>query len=508
MKKRALLSVFDKDGIVELAECLIKHNVEIISTGGTYKHLQANGVPVLEVSQVIDSDEMLDGRVKTLHPHIHGGILAMRDNAEHMQTLAQRNIAPIDFVVVNLYPFFEKAKENLPFEELIEFIDIGGPTMLRSSAKSFKDVVVISDKNDYQGIIDELNNTQTVSYETKKRLAGKVFNLTSAYDSAISQFLLEEENPEYLTISYQKQSEMRYGENSHQKAVYYVDKMNDGAMKDFTQLNGKALSFNNIRDMDLAWKVVCEFGYENSGDIACCAVKHSTPCGVAIADSVETAYDKAYQCDPVSIFGGIVAFNREVDAKTAEKLQSLFLEIIIAPRFSEQALAILSSKKNLRLIECTKKPSDSKEYIKVDGGMLVQDVNNALLDDAKVVTKKQPTDSENKDLLFALKVVKYVKSNAIVIAKDGQTLGIGGGEVSRIWATEQAIERANKFEKTDMVLASDAFFPFSDVIELVAQNSITSVIQPGGSMRDQDSIDECDKNDIAMVFSQLRHFKH
>ncbi len=503
MKKRALLSVFDKNGIVELAECLVKHNVEIISTGGTYKHLLDNGVPVLEVSQVIDCDEMLDGRVKTLHPHIHGGILAMRERAEHMQTLQQRNIKPIDFVVVNLYPFFAKVKENLPFEELIEFIDIGGPTMLRSAAKSFKDVVVISDKSDYQSIMDELNATQTVSYNSKKRLAGKVFNLTAAYDAAISQFLLDEENPEYLTIAYEKAGEMRYGENSHQQAVYYVDKMHDGAMKDFRQLNGKALSFNNIRDMDLAWKVVCEFD-----EIACCAVKHSTPCGVAIADCTETAYDKAYACDPVSIFGGIIAFNCEVDGKTAEKMKNIFLEIVIAPGFSAQALALLSGKKNLRLIACNKKPSDSKEYIKVDGGLLVQDVDNTLFDGVKVVTKKQPNESDKQDLLFALKVVKYVKSNAIVIAKNGQTLGIGGGEVSRIWATEQAIERASTFAKTDMVLASDAFFPFKDVVELAAKNHITAIIQPGGSMHDQDSIDECDKNDIVMIFTQLRHFKH
>ncbi|MDP8033437.1 bifunctional phosphoribosylaminoimidazolecarboxamide formyltransferase/IMP cyclohydrolase [Pasteurella atlantica] len=504
--KRALISVYDKEGVVELAEQLIKHDIEIISTGGTYQHLLDNGVPVLEVSQVIESDEMLDGRVKTLHPYIHGGILAIRDNAEHMQTLREKNIATIDFVIVNLYPFFDKVKENLPFDDTIEFIDIGGPTMLRSAAKSFKDVVVITDKKDYQIVIDELNNSQTISYETRKFFAKKVFNLTACYDAAISQFLLDDDCPEFLTISYQKESEMRYGENSHQKAVYYVDKMNDGAMKNFSQLNGKALSFNNIRDMDLAWKVVCEFN--ETEDTACCAVKHSTPCGVAIADSVETAYNKTYECDPVSIFGGIVAFNSEVDESTAKKLNDIFLEIVIAPSFSDNALTVLKQKKNLRVIKCNQKPQDSKEYIKVDGGLLVQDVNNALLDNAKVVTNKQPNDIENKDLLFALKVVKYVKSNAIVIAKDGQTLGIGGGEVSRIWATEKAIERANTFDKTNMVLASDAFFPFSDVVELVSENAITAIIQPGGSIRDQDSIDVCNKKDIAMVFSQLRHFKH
>ena len=504
--KRALISVYDKTGILDFAKFLVSQNIEIISTGGTYKFLKENSVPVIEVSAVTKSEEMLDGRVKTLHPNIHGGILALRDNKEHMDTLKARNIDTIDFVIVNLYPFFEKVKENLNFEEKIEFIDIGGPTMLRSAAKSFKDVVVITDVNDYENIKNEIKSFNNVSYETRKKLAGKVFNLTSAYDAAISQFLLDEDFPEYLSVSYKKSAEMRYGENGHQKAAYYTDNMSEGAMKNFKQLNGKDLSYNNIRDMDLAWKVVSEF---DEDEICCCAVKHSTPCGVALGKDVEEAYRKAYDCDPVSIFGGIVAFNKEVDLKTAEELSKIFLEIIIAPSFSNEALEILTKKKNLRLIECHSKPNDKKELIKVDGGILIQDTNNKLYEDLEVVTKMKPTQNEEKDLIFALKVVKYVKSNAIVVAKDLQTLGIGGGEVSRIWAAEKALERAKeRFGEKDFVLSSDAFFPFRDVVELAAKNGVKAIIQPSGSVNDKDSIEECDKNNISMIFSKLRHFKH
>lgn len=503
MKKRALISVFDKTGILDFANFLVKNDIEIISTGGTYKYLLENNVPVIEVNKVTNFDEMLDGRVKTLHPNIHGGILAIRDNEEHMKTLKEKNIATIDFVVVNLYPFFEKVKENLTFEEKIEFIDIGGPTMLRSAAKSFKDVVVISDIEDYEIIKEEILATKSISFETRKKLAGKVFNLISAYDAAISQFLLDEEFPEFLNISYRKNSSMRYGENSHQKAAYYTDNIFDGAMKNFKQLNGKELSYNNIRDMDLAWKVVSEFD-----EIACCAVKHSTPCGVAIANNLVEAYKKAYTADPVSIFGGIVALNKEVDAETAIELEKIFLEIIIAPKFSKEALDILTKKKNLRLIECTTKPQDKFELIKVDGGLLLQEVDKNLYGELKVVTEEKPSSGTEKDLIFALKVVKYVKSNAIVVAKNGQTLGIGGGEVSRIWAAEKALERASKFGQKEMIMASDAFFPFGDVVALAAKNNIKSIIQPGGSIKDEESIIECNKNKISMIFSELRHFKH
>ena len=404
MRKRALISVYDKTGILDFAKFLVSKGIEIISTGGTYKYLKENNIEVIEVSKITNFEEMLDGRVKTLHPNIHGGILALRDNEEHMRTLKERNIDTIDYVIVNLYPFFEKVKEDLSFEEKIEFIDIGGPTMLRSAAKSFKNVVVISDVKDYESIKEEINKSDDVSYEARKKLAGKVFNLTSAYDAAISQFLLDEDFSEYLNISYKKFMEMRYGENSHQKAAYYTDNMTDGAMKDFKQLNGKELSYNNIRDMDLAWKVVSEFD-----EICCCAVKHSTPCGVALGDNVEGAYKKAYETDPVSIFGGIVAFNREVDEATAKLLNEIFLEIIIAPSFSKAALEILTKKKNIRLIECKNKPSDKKELIKVDGGILIQDTNNKLYEDLEVVTKAKPTSQEEKRFNFCFKSSKICK---------------------------------------------------------------------------------------------------
>ncbi len=499
--KRALISVFDKENILEIARFLEKKGVEIISTGGSYNYLKENDVKVIDISEVTNFPEMLDGRVKTLHPNIHGGILAIRDKKEHMNTIREYNIDTIDYVIVNLYPFFDKVKENLTEAEKIEFIDIGGPSMLRSAAKSFKDVVVISDKSDYNPIMNEINETGDVSLSTRKKLAAKVFNLTSAYDSAIFNFLNEEEFPKYLTISYTKESEMRYGENSHQMAAYYVDNMNEGAMKDFKQLNGKELSYNNIRDMDLAWKVVCEFD-----EIACCAVKHSTPCGVAIGSDVKDAYIKAYECDPVSIFGGIVAINNEVDLETAELLSKIFLEIVIAPSFTKEALEKLKTKKNLRVIECNKKPIDKKEMVKVDGGMLYQDVDNILYSDLEVVTKKKVEELEMKDLIFGLKVVKYVKSNAIVIAKDGRTLGIGAGEVSRIWAAEKALERSK--ETSGAIMASDAFFPFEDVVNMAGKYKISSIIQPGGSINDEKSIKACDENNIAMVISKIRHFKH
>ncbi|NYV28236.1 bifunctional phosphoribosylaminoimidazolecarboxamide formyltransferase/IMP cyclohydrolase [Streptobacillus felis] len=501
MMKRALISVFDKENILEIAKFLEEREVEIVSTGGSYKYLKENGIKVIDISEVTHFPEMLDGRVKTLHPNIHGGILAIRDKKEHMETIKEHNISTIDYVIVNLYPFFEKVKEDLTEVEKIEFIDIGGPSMLRSAAKSFKDVVVISDKDDYSLIMDEIKETGDVSLSTRKKLAAKVFNLTSAYDAAIFNFLNEEEFPKYLTISYTKESEMRYGENGHQMAAYYVDNMSEGAMKGFKQLNGKELSYNNIRDMDLAWKVVCEFE-----ETACCAVKHSTPCGVALGENVKDAYTKAYECDPVSIFGGIVAINKEVDLETAKLLTQLFLEIVIAPSFTKEALEVLKTKKNLRVIECNRKPIDKKEIVKVDGGMLYQDTDVILHKDLKVVTEKVVTEEEMKDLIFGLKVVKYVKSNGIVIAKDGKTLGIGGGEVSRIWAAEKALERSK--ETKDAIMASDAFFPFEDVVELSAKYGISSIIQPGGSINDERSIKACNENNISMVISEIRHFKH
>jgi len=499
--KRALISVFDKNGILEFANFLVKHGVEIISTGGTYKHLKENGVPVIEVAEVTGAPEMLDGRVKTLHPVIHGGILAIRDNAEHMATIKERGISTIDMVVVNLYPFFKKVNEDLTFEEKVEFIDIGGPTMLRSAAKSFNDVVVISDTTDYETVMKEMEAGE-VTFETKKRLAGKVFNLTSAYDAAISQFLLGDEMPKYLNASYEKLMDLRYGENPHQKAAYYVSTTDTGAMKDFEQLNGKELSFNNLRDMDVAWRTVCEFIKPG-----CCGLKHSTPCGAAIGKDIHEAYVKAYECDPVSIFGGIVALNKEVDADTAKEMIKIFLEIVIAPSFTDEALEILKTKKNLRVIKCKHTPQDKINMVKVDGGLLIQDEDLSFTTDYEAVTEKAPTAEEMENLIFGMKVVKHVKSNAIVVVKDMMAVGIGNGETNRIWPTRQAIERAgDKIEGA--ILASDAFFPFRDVVDECAKAGIKAIIQPGGSMRDQESIDACNEHGISMVFTGMRHFKH
>jgi len=499
--KRALISVFDKNGILEFANFLVNHGVEIISTGGTYKHLKENGVPVIEVAEVTGAPEMLDGRVKTLHPVIHGGILAIRDNAEHMATIKERGISTIDMVVVNLYPFFKKVNEDLTFEEKVEFIDIGGPTMLRSAAKSFHDVVVISDTADYETVMKEMEAGE-VTFETKKRLAGKVFNLTSAYDAAISQFLLEDEMPKYLNASYEKLMDLRYGENPHQKAAYYVSTTDTGAMKDFEQLNGKELSFNNLRDMDVAWRTVCEFI-----EPACCGLKHSTPCGAAIGKNVYEAYTKAYECDPVSIFGGIVALNKEVDADTAREMVKIFLEIVIAPSFTDEALEVLRTKKNLRVIKCKHTPQDKINMVKVDGGLLIQDEDLSFTTDYEAVTEKAPTAEEMENLIFGMKVVKHVKSNAIVVVKDMMAVGIGNGETNRIWPTRQAIERAgDKIEGA--ILASDAFFPFRDVVDECAKAGIKAIIQPGGSMRDQESIDACNEHGMSMVFTGMRHFKH
>lgn len=502
MKKRALISVFDKDGVLDFAKFLVSKDIEIISTGGTYKYLKENGVEVIEVNEVTNFPEMLDGRVKTLHPLVHAGILAIRDNEEHMNTLKGRDIHTIDYVVVNLYPFFEKVKEDLEFDEKVEFIDIGGPTMLRAAAKNFQDVVVISDKNDYKVVMEEVEANGEASLKTKKKLAGKVFNLMSAYDGAISNFLLaddEEEYPEYLSVSYKKMQGLRYGENSHQSAAVYSSTMLDGAMNTFEMLNGKELSYNNFKDVDIAWKCASEFE-----DPSCCALKHNTPCGVAIGTDAYEAYMKAYEVDPTSIFGGIVAFNRKVDKKTAEEMVKIFLEVIAAPEYDEDALEVLKTKKNLRVLKFNNTPKADKCMVTVDGAMLVQQEDSKLIEEIKVVTEVKPTDEEMKDLLFGMKVVKYVKSNAIVVAHNGIALGIGGGQVNRIWPTEDALKRGIGAT----ILASDAFFPFRDVVDQAAKAGIKAIIQPGGSMRDQESIDACNEHGIAMVFTGLRHFKH
>ena len=504
MKKRVLISVSDKSGLTEFAQFLEKNNYQLISTGGTFKHLKDAGLSPIQIDEVTNFPEMLDGRVKTLHPKVHGGLLAVRDNKEHMDTVAEHGIELIDMVVVNLYPFFENAGKNIPLDEKVEFIDIGGPSMLRSAAKNFKSVTVITNVEDYEKVKSEIETSGDTTLETRKTLAGKVFNLTSAYDAAISKMLLEEEYPQYLNASYKKVSDLRYGENPHQSAAYYVSTVENGAMKDFEQLGGKELSFNNLRDMDLCWKVVNEF----KNEMACCAVKHSTPCGVAIGNTAVETYIKTFECDPVSIFGGIVAMNYKVDAATAEELGKTFLEIVMAVDFEEKALEILRQKKNLRIIKIKNPVSDKQTWVKIDGGLLVQDCDNQFSEEIKTVTEKQPTEEQRKALLFAQRVVKYVKSNAIVVSNGTQALGIGGGQVNRIWATQQAVERAKEKFSGELVLASDAFFPFRDVVDFCAEKDIKAIIQPGGSIKDEESIEAANQHGIPMLLTGMRHFLH
>lgn len=504
MKKRALISVSNKNSLIDFAQFLESKNYELISTGGTFKHLKEAGLNPIQIDEVTNFPEMLDGRVKTLHPKVHGGLLAVRDNEEHIKTVAEHEIELIDMVIVNLYPFFENVNAAISLEEKVEFIDIGGPSMLRSAAKNFASVTVITDVEDYAKVQQEIVENGDSSIETRKKLAGKVFNLTSAYDAAISQMLLNEDYPEYLQASYQKVSDLRYGENPHQSAAYYVSTTENGAMKDFEILGGKELSFNNLRDMDLCWKVVNEFKEE----MACCAVKHSTPCGVAIGNSALETYQKTFECDPISIFGGIIGMNYKVDAATAEELNKTFLEIVMATDFDEDALEILRKKKNLRIIKIKNPVSDRQTWVKIDGGILVQDIDNQFSTDFKVVTEIQPTEEQQKALLFSQRVVKYVKSNAIVVSNGVQAFGIGGGQVNRIWATEQAISRAKEKFSGDLVLASDAFFPFRDVVDFCAKEGITAIIQPGGSVKDIDSIEAANEHKIPMIFTGMRHFLH
>ena len=504
MKKRALISVSNKNNLIDFAKFLESKNYELISTGGTFKHLKEAGLNPIQIDEVTNFPEMLDGRVKTLHPKVHGGLLAVRDNEEHMKTVQEHGIELIDIVIVNLYPFFENVNKEISLEEKVEFIDIGGPSMLRSAAKNFASVTVVTDVEDYAKVQQEISENGDTTIETRKKLAGKVFNLTSAYDAAISQMLLNEEYPEYLQASYQKVSDLRYGENPHQSAAYYVSTTENGAMKDFEILGGKELSFNNLRDMDLCWKVVNEF----KDEMACCAVKHSTPCGVAIGNSALETYAKTFECDPISIFGGIIGMNYKVDAATAEELNKTFLEIVMATDFDEEALEILRKKKNLRIIKIKNPVSDKKTWVKIDGGILVQDVDDQFSTDFKVVTEIQPTEQQEKALLFAQRVVKYVKSNAIVVSNGIQAFGIGGGQVNRIWATEQAISRAKEKFSGNLVLASDAFFPFRDVVDFCAKEGITAIVQPGGSVKDEDSIAAANEHKIPMMFTGMRHFLH
>ncbi|MCL2052388.1 MAG: bifunctional phosphoribosylaminoimidazolecarboxamide formyltransferase/IMP cyclohydrolase [Lachnospiraceae bacterium] len=516
---RALISVSDKTGIAEFCKELHNLNIEIISTGGTYALLKKEAIPALEIKEVTGFPECLDGRVKTLHPKVHAGILAIRDNIDHMSQLRELSVETIDFVIVNLYPFKATiTKPDVTRAEAIENIDIGGPAMLRSAAKNYQDVTVITDPADYQTVLGELKENKAVSLETKFYLMQKVFAHTSNYDAMIADYLKKERNDTdfgpTLTMTFEKVSEMRYGENPHQKAAFYrqIGKQ-PGSLVEAVKLNGKELSFNNINDTNGALELLKEF--DEPAVVAC---KHGNPCGVGIADDITSAWTKAFNADKTSIFGGIVVCNRELTEKIAQEMQNIFLEVIVAPAYEKNALDILCAKKNIRVLELkdigVPQPEDALDMKKVNGGMIVQTVDAKLYGekDFKVVTNKAPSKQQIADMEFGMKVVKYVKSNGIAVVKDGQSVGIGPGQVNRIWAAKQSIEHAKELINAEAthgaVLASDAFFPFDDVVEAAYHAGITAIIQPGGSLNDQKSIDKCNQYGMAMVFTGMRHFKH
>lgn len=509
MTKRALISVFEKEKIVEFARELINLGWEIISTGGTYKLLKSNDIKVIEVYEVTGFKEILNGRVKTLHPFIHGGILYRRDDENHVNTANEIGISSIDMVVNNLYPF-EKVlnSENNSHENLIENIDIGGPSMIRAAAKNYNDVSIVVDPSDYDEIIKRLKGNK-LDKDYRLYLSAKAFNYTAYYDALISSYfndLLNIDFPEKLTVTYKKNAELRYGENPHQRASFYEKVyIKENEKTKFKQLHGKELSYNNLTDMYSAIKMVKEF---EEPCVSC--VKHNNPCGLAIGKNIDEAFDKAYECDTISVFGGIIALNGIVTEYVAEKLNSFFVEIVIAEKFDDRALEILMQKKNIRLIEIEniKEFSIPRQIFKeVLNGVVSQDYDNILFtDDLKVVTKLKPTDKEMENLIFAFKACKCIASNGIVVVNDKATVGIGQGEVRRSWATEEALNRAEgKLENA--VLASDAFF-FEDTVELLRENNIKAVIQPGGSIKDENVIKLCDEYGISMIFTGTRHFRH
>lgn len=509
--KRALISVSDKTGIVAFAQGLVAADFEIISTGGTFSVLEKAGVPVTPIDEVTHFPEMLDGRVKTIHPNIHGGLLAKRDEPTHMAALAEHEIAPIDLVCVNLYPFKETIqKPEITQEQAIEQIDIGGPSMLRSAAKNFKSVYVVVDQADYDETLAQLQQDD-VTY--RRHLAAKAFRHTAAYDSLIAGYLSDAdavEFPEKLSLTYDFKQALRYGENAHQKAAFYQSALPSAfSIAAAHQLHGKELSYNNIKDADAAIKVAAEFS-----EPCVVAMKHMNPCGVGLGTTIYDAWQKAFAADSVSIFGGIIALSREVDVQTANALHELFLEIVIAPSFAPEALAILEKKKNIRLMTLDFEQAakaDRFETVSVLGGLLVQE-RDRLTDQAselKTVTTKAPTEDEKEALLFAQRVVKHVKSNAIVVATKDQTLGVGAGQMNRVGSVKIALEQAlANGMQAPFVLASDAFFPMDDSVAYAAEHGITAIIQPGGSIKDQDSIDMANQKGVSMVFTNRRHFKH
>jgi phosphoribosylaminoimidazolecarboxamide formyltransferase/IMP cyclohydrolase len=522
--RRALLSVSDKTGIIEFARELRGFDVELISTGGTAKALREAGIEVRDISDVTGFPEMMDGRIKTLHPHIHGGLLALRDNAEHVAAMREHGIEPIDMVVVNLYPFEQTiAREGVTLEEAIEQIDIGGPAMIRSAAKNYKDVAVVVFPNLYGEITEWMRlRDGSLPLETREKLASDAFGLTTAYDSVISMFFNDraaiewpieippDELLEHDAFVLHKTLDLRYGENPHQRAALYKvdDPYRTGQQSGVAQaelLGGKEMSFNNYVDADAAWQLVCDFD-----ETACAIIKHTNPAGVGTGATTEEAYRRALATDPVSAFGGIVAFNRKVDEATARAVTEIFTEVVIAPDYDEAALEVLRAKKNLRVLRAGEPQRvEGLEYRTITGGMLIQtrDTHHLTRDDLKIVTKRAPTDEEVRALLFAWTVCKHTKSNAIVYARDGQTVGVGAGQMSRVDSVKIGAMRA-QLSIAGSVMASDAFFPFRDGVDEAARHGITAIIQPGGSVRDQEVIDAANEHNLAMVFTGVRHFKH
>jgi phosphoribosylaminoimidazolecarboxamide formyltransferase/IMP cyclohydrolase len=521
---RALLSVSDKTGLIEFARALAAHNVELISTGGTAKAIAAAGLRVRDVSELTGFPEMMDGRVKTLHPKVHGGLLAIRDNAEHAQAMKDHGIAPIDLLVVNLYPFEATVEKGADFDECIENIDIGGPAMIRAAAKNHDDVAVVVEAADYQAVLDELAANQGATTRTlRRRLAAKAYARTAAYDAAISNWFSGELNttaPDFRAFGGRLIQALRYGENPHQHAAFYRTPDHRAGVATSRQLQGKELSYNNINDTDAAYECLAEF--DASRTPAVVIVKHANPCGVAEGSDLVSAYRSALACDPTSAFGGIVALNRTLDAEAARAITEIFTEVIIAPDATEEAIAIVAAKKNLRLLLAGSLPDPRSMGLTaktVAGGMLVQSRDNAVVDDMilKAVTKRAPTDAEMRDLRFAFRVAKHVKSNTIVYAKDLATVGIGAGQMSRIDSARIAARKAQDaadeaklaFPMTKgSVVASDAFFPFADGLLVAIEAGATAVIQPGGSIRDDEVIKAADDAGIAMVLTGVRHFRH
>lgn len=511
MTKRALISVSDKSGVLEFAKELVALGYEVLSTGGTKQHLQDNGVAVTSVDEVTKFPEILGGRVKTLNPMIHGGLLAKYDDPEHQAQMQEHGIEPIEIVCVNLYPFVETiSKPNVEFVDAIENIDIGGPTMLRSAAKNQQYVSVIVDANDYAAVLAELKADGETTLATRRRLAAKVFRHTAAYDSYISNYLsteLGEEFPEQMTLTYELKQTLRYGENPHQKAAFYQKRLgSDFSIAFAEQLHGKELSYNNIQDANAALQIIKEFKQP-----AAVAVKHMNPCGVGTGSTIAQAFNMAYEADSTSIFGGIVALNREVDAETAKQLSSIFLEIIIAPSFTKEAIELLTVKKNIRLLTISfdQYTQDAFNTVSVEGGLLVQEPDRFGFNEAdiQVVSERQPTEQEWEAMKLGWSVVKHVKSNAIVITDHQMTLGVGAGQMNRVGSAKIALEQAGEKAK-GAAMASDAFFPMPDTVENAIAAGITAIIHPGGSKRDQESIDAANAAGITMVLTGVRHFKH